>query len=81
MNVYIYIYIHTVRGWRDGSSVKSTGCSSRDPGFDLQHLHGGLQLSLPSVLGDLTQTQMQAEQQCIFKNKNHAFKSVQASFM
>jgi hypothetical protein len=28
-------------GWRDGSEVKSTGCSSRDPEFNSQQPHGG----------------------------------------
>jgi hypothetical protein len=30
------------RGWRDSSVVKSTGCSSRGPGFSSQHPHGSL---------------------------------------
>jgi hypothetical protein len=34
------------RGWRDGSAVKSTDCSSGGPEFTSQHPHGGLQLSL-----------------------------------
>jgi hypothetical protein len=28
-------------GWRDGSEVKSTDCSSRDPEFKSQQPHGG----------------------------------------
>ena len=35
-------------GWRDGSVVKSTDCSSRGPGFNSQQPHGGSQ---PSVMG------------------------------
>jgi hypothetical protein len=35
-------------GWRDGSAVKSTDCSSRDPEFNSQQPHGGSQ---PSVMG------------------------------
>jgi len=35
-------------GWRDGSEVKSTDCSSRGPEFKSQPLHGGSQ---PSVMG------------------------------
>jgi hypothetical protein len=31
------------RGWRDGSAVKSTGCSSRGPEFNSQQPHGGSQ--------------------------------------
>jgi hypothetical protein len=34
------------RGWRDGSAVKSTDCSSRGPEFKSQQPHGGSQ---PSV--------------------------------
>jgi hypothetical protein len=34
-----------LQGWRDGSAVKSTGCSSTDPEFNSQHPHGSLQLS------------------------------------
>jgi hypothetical protein len=36
------------KGWRDGSVVKSTDCSSRDPEFDAQQPHGGSQ---PPVMG------------------------------
>jgi hypothetical protein len=35
-------------GWRDGSEVKSTDCSSRGPEFNFQQPHGGSQ---PSVMG------------------------------
>ena len=35
-------------GWRDGSAVKSAGCSSRGPEFNSQQPHGGSQ---PSVTG------------------------------
>jgi len=35
-------------GWRDGSAVKSTDLSSRDPEFNSQQPHGGSQ---PSVMG------------------------------
>lgn len=27
------------QGWRDGSAVKNTGCSSKDPGFNSRHPH------------------------------------------
>jgi hypothetical protein len=33
------------RSWRDGSAVKSSGCSLRGPRFDFQQLHG----SSPSI--------------------------------
>lgn len=32
-------------GWRNGSVVKSPGCSCRGPGFNYQHPHGAAQLS------------------------------------
>jgi hypothetical protein len=35
------------KGWRDGSAVKSTDCSSRGPEFNSQQPHGSLQ---PSVI-------------------------------
>jgi hypothetical protein len=35
-------------GWRDGSVVKNTACSSRGPEFKSQQPHGGSQ---PSVMG------------------------------
>jgi hypothetical protein len=35
-------------GWRDGSAVKSTDCSSRGPEFNSQQPHGGSQ---PSMMG------------------------------
>jgi hypothetical protein len=31
-----------VWGWRDGSVVKSTGCSFKGPEFNSQQPHGGL---------------------------------------
>jgi hypothetical protein len=37
-------------GWRDGSAVKSTDCSSRGPEFNFQQPHGGSQ---PSVMGSV----------------------------
>jgi hypothetical protein len=37
-----------LKGWRDGSAVKSTDCTSRGPEFNSQQLHGGSQ---PSVMG------------------------------
>jgi hypothetical protein len=36
------------KGWRDGSAVKSTDCSSRGPEFNSQQPHSGSQ---PSVMG------------------------------
>ena len=37
-----------LKGWRDGSAVKSTDCSSRGPEFNSQQPHVGSQ---PSVMG------------------------------
>jgi hypothetical protein len=37
----------TSQTWRDGSAVKSIGCSSRGPEFNSQQSHGGSQ---PSVM-------------------------------
>lgn len=37
---------HYIRGWRDGSGVKSSCCSSRRPKMDPQHPHGSSQPSL-----------------------------------
>jgi hypothetical protein len=48
MNELKYFFKSCVyRGWRDGSEVKSTGCSSRGPQFDSQQPYGGSQ---PSVM-------------------------------
>ena len=38
------------RGWRHGSAIKSTDCSSRGPEFNSQKPHGGSQ---PSVMGSV----------------------------
>jgi len=43
-----HIKIYTSGGWRDGSVVKSTDCSSRGPEFKSQQPRGGSQ---PSVMG------------------------------
>jgi hypothetical protein len=40
--------IQVILGWRDGSVVKNTDCSSRGPEFKSQLSHGGSQ---PSVMG------------------------------
>ena len=36
----------TIKGWWDGSAVKSTDCSSKGPEFKSQQPHGGLQPSI-----------------------------------
>jgi hypothetical protein len=43
-----------VSGWRDGSVVKSTGCSSRSPEFISQQPHGGSLMSATPVPGNVT---------------------------
>jgi hypothetical protein len=50
-NTYIFKKKWGLWGWRDGSAVKSTGCSSRRPGSSSQHPHGSSQLSVISVPG------------------------------
>jgi hypothetical protein len=48
---YLKKYIKIlIWGWRDGSVVKSTDCSSRGPEFDSQQPHG---VSQPSVMDAL----------------------------
>jgi hypothetical protein len=37
-------------GWRDGSAVKTTDCSSKGPEFKSQQPHGGSQ---PSVMSEI----------------------------
>lgn len=39
---------------RHGPAIKSTGCSSRVPRFDSQHPHGGSELPVTPVPGELT---------------------------
>jgi hypothetical protein len=46
--IYLLLHISTLKlGWRDGSVVKSTDCSSEGPEFKSQQPHGGSQ---PSVM-------------------------------
>jgi hypothetical protein len=40
--------LKTLRGWRDGSVVKRTDCSSEGPDFKSQQPHGGSQ---PPIMG------------------------------
>ena len=51
------------RGWRDGSAGKSTGCSSRGPGFNSQHAHGSSQLSVTPGSNAFTKAYKQAKHQ------------------
>jgi hypothetical protein len=41
----VYSILQPGLGWRDGSAVKSTDCSSKGPEFNSQQSHGGSQLS------------------------------------
>ena len=54
--------------WRDGSEVKSIGCSSTGPEFNSQQLHGGSQ---PSVMGSDTASDVSEDRDSalIFINK------------
>ena len=45
-----------VLDWRDGSGVKSPGCSSTGPGFNSQHPHGSSELSVTPFPGNPTHT-------------------------
>jgi hypothetical protein len=49
----IELEIQLSGGWREGSEVKSIGCSSRRPGFKSQHPRGGSQPSVTPLPGCL----------------------------
>ena len=54
MHIHTHTYTHILmRECRDGSSVKSMGCSFGGPGFDSQHPHGSSQISVTPVPGGL----------------------------
>lgn len=54
MHTYIHTYVHTYKWtWKGGLVVKKSCYSSREPGFDSQHLHGGSQPSVAPVPGDI----------------------------
>jgi hypothetical protein len=44
----------STQGWRDGSTAKSTGCSSRGPAFNSHHPHANSSLTVTPVPGLLT---------------------------
>ena len=55
------------KGWRDGSEVKITDCSYRDPEFNSQKPHGGSQ---PSMMGfDALFWGVLRQLQCTYINK------------
>jgi hypothetical protein len=69
-HIYI-VYKIKSRGWRDGSVVKSTDCSSRGPEVNSQQLHGG---SKPSVMGsDALFRRVKRQLQCSFRQ--HIYKN------
>jgi hypothetical protein len=45
-SMHIKLFFKKNQGWRDGSAVKSTDCSSRGPEFNSQRPHGGSQSSV-----------------------------------
>jgi hypothetical protein len=47
-HLYVEVKETVNQGWRDGSEVKSTDCSSRGPEFNSHQPYGG---SRPSVMG------------------------------
>jgi hypothetical protein len=47
ININNELYLYRIGGWRDGSAVKSTDCSSEGPEFKSQQPHGG---SRPSIM-------------------------------
>lgn len=49
----ILLLKHMLGGRRNGSAVKSIGCSFRRPRLEFQRLHSGSQLSVTPVFGDL----------------------------
>ena len=46
---------NSTKGWRDGSAVKSTDCSSKGPELNSQQPHGGSQ---PSVMDSMPSSDM-----------------------
>ena len=65
-NVCLESLQKVMRGWRDGSVVKNTVCSSRGPEFNSQKPHGGSQPSVMELSG--METYMQIEHLCIKKS-------------
>jgi hypothetical protein len=67
------------KGWKDGSVIKSRGCSRRKPEFSLGHPHGGSQASITAVPGDpMLSSDLHGHQACtwctyIHAGKGHAY--------
>jgi hypothetical protein len=51
-------------GWRDGSALKSTGCSFGGPEFNSQQSHSGSQ---PSVMGSMSSSSVSEENNTVLK--------------
>jgi hypothetical protein len=65
-------------GWRDGSAVKSTDCSSRGLKFNTQYPHGD---SLPSAMGsDALFWCVCRQLQCTHINKINLLKKILKQF-
>lgn len=52
-HVWLLFKIICLWRWRDGSALKSAGCSSRETGFEVQHPFCSEQMSVTPVLGNL----------------------------
>lgn len=50
------------KSWRTGLGVRSTGCSSRGPGFDPQHPHGNTMICNS---GQMSFTDLQGHKVCL----------------
>lgn len=50
----VYTWIESTQGWGWTSVIKYTGCPCRGPRFKSQYPHGGSQLSVTPVSGNLT---------------------------
>jgi hypothetical protein len=77
--ISLLVYKSVPGGWRDGSVVKSTDCSSRGPEFNYQQSHGGSKLSAILFPGNLTPSNTNAHKikvnKKIFKGSANASNS------
>jgi hypothetical protein len=63
----------SLKGWRDSSTVKSTGCSSRGPEFNSQQLHGGSQPSVMRSDALFWHAGVHADRALIYKKQTNKF--------
>jgi hypothetical protein len=61
-------------GWRAGSAVKSTDCSSRGPEFNSQQSHGGG--SQPSIMGPIPSSAVSEDSNSVLTHINKVFKNI-----